>query len=389
MSEIAESLVLALRERDEARRLLASVEQLEIGGAVTEAHRDAAREDYRGRLANAEDSVRLAREAVAARGRQISAELETIRQQEAALEVRYKVGEYGQDQYQKAADDLNRKSRNLAKESDDLRKLYEADTAVAAEAASTPMQGGVPTPGRPARSTTTARPARRATSRPARQEASGGIVAWLTEGPRLRLLSVGLVVVGALVVVLLLAQVGLNAAGGFALPGLSNPFGGGGDETPLGMVPGDDLDEQSPSQNDTTTVLPAASGIVDISVNLQGAPGVGSLHAEMVFDTGVLELVGVQQGALPADALMRYAVTPGRVTIGLVSPSGITGNGSVAVVSLRTLPSSPASGQSPVLLDNVVAHHSDTLQELATSSMSGSVDFGSRNVMAPVVVFGA
>ena len=379
----------ALHERDEARRLLASVEQLEIGGAVTEEHRAAARADYQKRLATAEESVRAAKESVAARGRQISSELEKIRQQEAALEVRYKVGEFDQDRFEETSADLKRKAQALEKESDGLRRLYEADTAASADAAAAAMQIGVAPPQKVPGTTAGERPSRKATARPAGAGAPGGIAGWLKQSSRARLVGLGLIIVGAIVVVALLAQAGMNAAGGFTLPGLPNPFAGGGADAPAGTAPGDDFDEQTPSQNGTSTLPPGTPGTFAVSLNLQEASGVGSLHVEMVFDTNVLELVDVQQGSLHGDALMKYGVKPGRVTIGMVSPSGLSGNLPVAVVTLRTTESAPASGQSPLLLENVVAHNSETFAELGGSMVSGSVDWGSGTVVAPIVVFGA
>jgi hypothetical protein len=181
----------------------------------------------------------------------------------------------------------------------------------------------------------------------------------------------------------------MNAMGGFTLPGLTNPFAGDGDEAPSGVAPEEDFDEQAPSENGATTQAPAATGTFAIPLNLQGASGVGSLHIEMVFDTNVLELVDVQQGSLPGDALMQYGVKPGRVTIGIVSPSGVTGNLPVVVVTLRSTQSAPASGQSALQLENVVGHNSETFAELGGSLMPGSVDWGSMTVVAPAIVFGA
>jgi len=379
----------ALHERDEARRLLVSVEQLELGGGVTEEHRDAARADYQGRLANAEESVRVARQGVAARGRQISSELERVRQQEAALEVRYKVGEFDLERYQEASADIKRKAQTLENESDGLRRLYEADTAASADAAAAAMQVGAASPRKAPGMAAGGRPSRKVVSRPAHAEASGGIAAWLKQSSRTRLFGLGLVIIGGIVIVALLVQAGTNAAGGFALPGLPNPFGGGGGDAPAATAPGDDFDEQTPSQNGSTALPPSTPGTFAAPLNLQGAPGVGSLHAEIVFDTNVLELVNVQQGSLPGDALMKYGVKPGRVTIGMVSPSGLAGNWTVAVVTLRSSEAAPASGQSALLLENVVAHNSETFLELPASATSGSVDLASTIVVAPVVVFGA
>jgi hypothetical protein len=389
VSEVSDQLVEALRERDEARRLLSSVEQLQIGGAVTEEHRDAARADYQQRLSGAEERVELAREEVARRGRAISTELEGLRRQESALEVRYKVGEFNLDQYQEASASLKRKERTLESELSALKKLYKADTVAEAETSMAAVQTGAPSPAQKARQPVAqTRPSVTRTRPAIRQEARGGIIGWLTEGAHLRLLSAGLVVAGAAVIVLLFAQVGINATGGFTLPGLPNPFAGNDDVAQESVLPGQSgLDEQTPPTNGAGTSAPVVGGVAQVPLTVQGGAAVGSLHVELVYDATLLEVVSVQWGQLPVDALFEYAARPGNVTLGMVAPSGLGTNLTVAVVTLEAVQSSSGE-QTPLYLENVTAHNSDSLVEMVASVVAGSIDLTNGTVMAPAMVFG-
>ncbi len=388
MTESGEGLVQALTERDEARRLLASVEQLEIGGAITEEHRDAARRDYQNRVARAEKAVQDARHAVRTSIDEFTSKLENLSKQEATLDVRYKVGEYDEVRYKQAAADLAGQRRNLEMEASSLKTLLAAETSAAASAA-VASKGKAPPKSEGARpSAVRQRSVPASAGSPTRSESKGGIAAWLAEGTRLRMVSLGLVVVGAVVIVALLARVGLSAAGGLGLPSLSSLIPGSDDGvSEIGSTGPSGLDEQTPSTSGGGALAPAAVDTAQVLLNVQGGTAVGSLHVELVYDATLLEVASLQWGQLPADALYEYAVQPGRVTVGLVAPSGLGTSPTLATVALQPIQAS-SGGQVPLYLENVTAHNGATLAEMAASVAAGSVDLSTMSVVAPTMVFG-
>lgn len=381
-------LALALSERDEARRLLASVEHLEIGGSITEEHRGAARSDYEARLARAEESVRSARLGVSARSGEIAHELSELQKQESLLDVRHKVGEYDSGEYEGASATLSRQRVGLEEELSRLNGLMTAETGAAATAVLATKDRPAAKGARSKPAAVRQRPVAAAPSAADRDRSRGGGLARLSGGPKSNMIGLGAGVVLAVVMLVMFVQIGVGFFGGTGLPSPNLPFSGNGETaTESGSAAPSDLDEQTSTSSGAGSAVPTINGTGVVPLTVLGASEVGSLHVELVYDAASLEVVGVQWGQLPTDALFEYSTQQGRVTLGIVAPSGLGANQSLAVVSFRAVQSS-ATGQSPLYVENMVAHHSSSLVEMPSSASGGSVDLATMTVAAPTMTVG-
>jgi len=125
---------------------------------------------------------------------------------------------------------------------------------------------------------------------------------------------------------------------------------------------------------------------VQVPINLLGASDLGSLEFVLVFEAATLEFVGIDQGALALDAIIESNLrAPGKVWVGMIDPRGVNGDGSIAVVSFRTL----AGGQadSPLLLEDVLSHKASTLLDSLSKPSPGIFTLRDSSVSSPVLTF--
>ena len=113
-------------------------------------------------------------------------------------------------------------------------------------------------------------------------------------------------------------------------------------------------------------------GGMNVPVNATGASNVGSLEFELVYDSTVLQAVGVEKGTLAGNAMMDFTTArPGRVWVGIVDSNGINGNGSLVVVSFQEVGQGTATGQ--LTLENVEAYDAQTLIDIITQTTPGNL----------------
>lgn len=94
---------------------------------------------------------------------------------------------------------------------------------------------------------------------------------------------------------------------------------------------------------------------VEIPIMVQGAPGLGAMHVELIYDPAVLEVQAVDKGDLLGDnALLDFNdAEPGRLIIGLVTLDSVEGDGPLVVSHFNV---TGESGQRSALdLENVRA----------------------------------
>ena len=131
---------------------------------------------------------------------------------------------------------------------------------------------------------------------------------------------------------------------------------------------------------------PAAPQVVQVPINLKGAYQVGSLEFVLNYEPSLLEVTGVAKGDLAGDAIIESLVsTPGKVWIAMIAAGGVTGDGSVAVVSFRLLKGKSAN--STLLLENVSSYNASTLLDLLSSSSPGLLVMNDGSYTPPVVTF--
>lgn len=133
-----------------------------------------------------------------------------------------------------------------------------------------------------------------------------------------------------------------------------------------------------------TASAPAPS-VVEVPLNVKGASRLGSLQLELVFDPSVAELTGVRTGPLARNALVdSRAVSKGRVRIGLVDPSGISGDGAVITLSFKP---SEGGNTGALAVEQVEASDVD-LRDLVVTSSPGRFPTAGGPAQGPLLSFG-
>ena len=125
---------------------------------------------------------------------------------------------------------------------------------------------------------------------------------------------------------------------------------------------------------------------VVVPVEIVGASNIGSLHFELVYDITVLETVNVEGGTATGNALFEFnSADPGRVIVGIVSGSGISGDGSVAMITFAIKSKDKASAS--LVLENVVAHSSSDLSKMSVSYVAGDITVKDGSFTSPAMYF--
>jgi hypothetical protein len=126
------------------------------------------------------------------------------------------------------------------------------------------------------------------------------------------------------------------------------------------------------------------NGMVDVAINVQNAPGVGSLQMELVYDASLLEVTGVKPEKLASNAMVESNTgSPGRVIIGIVDSAGINGQGPLVTVSFKVV----GKGEScPITLENIAAYRATTLIDIGLKVTNGSVSV-KKEVVSPIIRF--
>ena len=68
--------------------------------------------------------------------------------------------------------------------------------------------------------------------------------------------------------------------------------------------------------------------VAEVSITLEGSPGIGAMHLELVYDSALLAVESVEQGSLVAgNALAAFnSDEPGRIIISLAAADEIAGD---------------------------------------------------------------
>ncbi len=358
-----------LHARDEARRLLSSLQGLEADDAITDEDRADLKRDYEKRLVDADASIEALRSSIRDELRSLDAEQEDLQQQQATLEVRHKVGEIDDAAYQKASQPLQRRQAELGRKQTELDLLYsaESESDIVVRPTTLPVHEAPPSVGYRA-------PARRAPAFLSR-----------LSGRKLPLVVGGLIVVGVIAIAAVLLLAGLAGV-------IPNPFASdeGGASTP-GLQTGEP--DSDGASGDTVPVEVEAGDIAnaetdfDMPLELRGATDIGSLHAELTYDPAELELLSVTAGALPPDAMFQFGASDGRVALGFVSATGLDGDFAAAVLRFRVLSDTERAGDARFGVENIVAHNAGMLVPVATMPWEGRVNLVSLAVGAAAVDF--
>lgn len=134
-----------------------------------------------------------------------------------------------------------------------------------------------------------------------------------------------------------------------------------------------------------------ASGSVDIAIDAQQAPKIGSMQFVLLYDPSVLKAEKVTRGRLAGDNSMLESnvETPGRVKVAMVSMDGMTGDGTIATVRFQAI---GKPGQSSTLsFESIKAWERSTQYDVLISSQEGRVTVGANwllwVIIAAVLLF--
>lgn len=116
-----------------------------------------------------------------------------------------------------------------------------------------------------------------------------------------------------------------------------------------------------------------SGGTIQVPLQLTGAPEVGALHLELLYDPKVLSPEAVTKGALAGNnALLESNLSrPGRVVFGLVTLDGIKGDGTLATVKFKVI--GDAGAKSALHFENCAAWESGTHAEVLVNTQDGQV----------------
>lgn len=116
-----------------------------------------------------------------------------------------------------------------------------------------------------------------------------------------------------------------------------------------------------------------ANRSVQVPIQIKGAPNVGALQFDLVYDARVLQVDKVARGALVANALLdSNTSTPGRVRIGVVTTEGLKGDGILANVGFQVRGSAGAS--SALTIENARAWDVPDHFEILVNVEAGRVE---------------
>ncbi|MBM3132005.1 MAG: hypothetical protein FJZ95_03095 [Chloroflexi bacterium] len=152
----------------------------------------------------------------------------------------------------------------------------------------------------------------------------------------------------------------------------------------LGSACGGGGDKDGGTDSDGSSEM-EVKGDIRVPIRVEGASNVGSLDIVLGYDATVLQAMEVVPGPLAQNAMMEYNVAKtGQVAIGMIDSSGITGDGSVAVIGFERI---NATGTSPLSLVSVEAHDATTLVDIINRTYEGSVSEEGGQVNSPLVRF--
>jgi hypothetical protein len=127
-------------------------------------------------------------------------------------------------------------------------------------------------------------------------------------------------------------------------------------------------------QDMLTVRVPNATGrpgaTVEVPIEVEEAANLGAMHIELSYDAGVLQAAEVKQGPLAENAMLESDLSaPGRVVIGLIDATGMSGDGAVAVVVFQVI--GQEGDNSPLTLENLAAHDATSMDVLVVEGTSG------------------
>jgi hypothetical protein len=127
-------------------------------------------------------------------------------------------------------------------------------------------------------------------------------------------------------------------------------------------------------------------GGVGVPIKIQKADHVGAIAFNLLYDSTVLEVTGVNVGALARNSRAQWSIEkPGQLKV-VVQNANINGDGTLVKVNCRVL---NTTGSSTLPIQVLQAISTDTGGLVETQVSEGSFSASGKSVEAPVISFGA
>jgi len=127
-----------------------------------------------------------------------------------------------------------------------------------------------------------------------------------------------------------------------------------------------------------------AESTKEIPINISDADNVGSLHIELVYDSSVLEVTDVKAGSKIKNGVVEFNTnTSGRLVIGIIDATGISGSGRAVSISFDVV----GSGKTDLILENIEATNAETLHDIITEAHKGLYNASDGTTYPPEIEF--
>ncbi len=124
-----------------------------------------------------------------------------------------------------------------------------------------------------------------------------------------------------------------------------------------------------------------------VPIKIENADHLGGIYLSFQYDSSVLEVTGVKQGALAlaTSRTIRWASPKvGEMEVLVDTGEGISGDGTLLVMKCKVLNS---AGSSKLVVQVMEARSAETGELLNTQVLEGSLSASGESVEAPVITF--
>lgn len=125
----------------------------------------------------------------------------------------------------------------------------------------------------------------------------------------------------------------------------------------------------------------AQGSSLDVPLIVGNAKDLGSMDIVIYYDPAVLSVVSVEKGSLNQGMISANTDTPGIISMGLLDPAGMNGDGAVAVIRFKAIGANGAT--TPLGISSVLAYNVKTHIDIQTASNGGTFTVKQGSAGAP------
>lgn len=120
---------------------------------------------------------------------------------------------------------------------------------------------------------------------------------------------------------------------------------------------------------------------IDIPIVVTDAQNLGSVDIVVTYDPSVLNVISIEKGSANKGMISSKTDVPGVVSISIVDPAGITGQGDIAVMRCKIVGGTGTI--SPLTITSLKAYNAKTLIDVKTIKSSGTLTVKSKGLGVP------